>query len=163
VLKSADGGLRAVPFPVDDPERIPAPRYYDEEFYKLELEHVWPHAWQMATRLERIPEVGDWVEYQNVGQSVIIVNTEGGVKAFYNACRHRAVPFAGGKGPTGKDVPNLTPTRLKKWSDAELREFLLSGITPDFDSADEAMAEVVRNTTSQLTPADLAAPMRARR
>ena len=44
-------------------------------------------------------------------------------------------------------------------SDAELKEFLLSGITPDFDSADEAMAEVVRNTTSRLTPADLAALM----
>lgn len=66
-------------------------------------------------------------------------------------------PFAGGKGPTGKDVPNLTPTRLKKWNDAELREFLVSGITPEFDSADESMAEVVRNTTSQLTPVDLAA------
>ena len=98
MLKSADGGLRAVPFPVDDPERIPAPRYYDAEFYQAELDHVWPHAWQMATRLDRIPEVGDWVEYQNVGQSVIIVNTESGVKAWFNACRHRGVPFAGGKG-----------------------------------------------------------------
>ena len=71
--------------------------------------------------------------------------------------RDRAL--AGGKGPTGKDVPNLTPTRLKKWSDAEFREFLQTGITPEFDSADEAMAEVVRNTTSRLTPADLAALM----
>ena len=68
-------------------------------------------------------------------------------------------PLAGGKGPTGKSTPNLTPTRLSKWSDAELKEFFLSGITPEFDSADEAMAEVVRNTTSQLTPADLAALM----
>jgi carnitine monooxygenase subunit len=98
VLKSADGGLRAVPFPVNDPERIPAERYCDEAFYNLELDHVWPHAWQMATRLERIPEVGDWVEYQNVGQSVIIVRTESGVKAYHNACRHRGVPIAGGKG-----------------------------------------------------------------
>ena len=98
MLKSADGGLRAVPFPVSDPERIPAQRYYDEEFYKLELEHVWPHVWQMATRLERIPEVGDWVEYQNAGQSVIVVRTESGVKAYHNACRHRGVPIAGGKG-----------------------------------------------------------------
>lgn len=66
-----------------------------------------------------------------------------------------------GPGPKGspdaKGVPNLTPTRLAKWSDVELREFLLSGITPEFDSADETMAEVVRNTTSQLTPGDLAA------
>lgn len=67
--------------------------------------------------------------------------------------------LAGGKGPTGKDIPNLTPTRLAKWNDAELKEFFLSGLTPDYDSADEAMAEVVRNTTSQLTPEDLAALM----
>ena len=98
MLKSADGSLRAVPFPVDDPERIPAPRYYDKLFYQAELDHVWPHVWQMACRLEQIPELGDWVEYQNVGQSVIVVRTESGVKAFYNACRHRGVPIAGGKG-----------------------------------------------------------------
>ena len=67
--------------------------------------------------------------------------------------------LAGGKGPTGKEMPNLTPTRLKKWTDAELQEFLVSGITPDMDSASEMMAEVVRNTTSQLTPEDLAAVM----
>jgi mono/diheme cytochrome c family protein len=65
--------------------------------------------------------------------------------------------FAGAKGPAGKTVPNLTPTGLGKWSDAELREFLLTGITPEFDSADEAMAEVVRITTSRLTPDDLTA------
>lgn len=60
-------------------------------------------------------------------------------------------------GPEGKRSPNLTPARLKGWSDAELREFLLSGITPDGDIAAEAMAEVIRNTTSQLTPGDLSA------
>lgn len=57
----------------------------------------------------------------------------------------------------GKDVPNLTPTGLKKWSDGELKEFLLTGNTPDGDAAAETMDEVIRNTTSQLTPQDLAA------
>lgn len=65
--------------------------------------------------------------------------------------------LAGGKGPEGKGVPNLTPAKLKKWSDEELREFLLSGLTPDGDIAAQSMAEVVRNTTSQLTREDLAA------
>ena len=51
--------------------------------------------------------------------------------------------------------PNLTPARLKDRGDAELKEFLLSAMTPDGDVAAEAMAEVVRNTTSQLTPQDL--------
>ena len=69
----------------------------------------------------------------------------------------RSRHLGGVKGPAGKGVPNLTPTRLKKWSDAELTEFLTTGITPDFDTADEAMDEVIRNTTSQLTPEDLKA------
>ena len=61
------------------------------------------------------------------------------------------------KGPAGKSVANLTPAKLKKWDDNELREFLLGGITPDGDVTAETMGEVVRNTTSQLTPQDLAA------
>ncbi len=97
MLKSADGGLRPVPFPVNDPERIPAQRYYDEEFYNLEVEHVWGSAWQMACRLEQIPEPGDWIEYQNLGRSVLVVRTHDGVKAYFNSCRHRGVPIAGGK------------------------------------------------------------------
>lgn len=67
--------------------------------------------------------------------------------------------LAGGKGPDGKGVPNLTPTRLKKWSYEDLKEFLLTGLTPDGDSAAKSMEEVIRNTTSQLTPDDLAALM----
>ena len=62
-------------------------------------------------------------------------------------------------GPTGKRIPNLTPTRLKKYSDAELKDFLLTGATPDGDAANEMMDEVIRNTTSQLTAEDLAALM----
>jgi len=63
--------------------------------------------------------------------------------------------LAGGKGPDDKNVPNLTPTRLKKWSDNELKEFLTTGMYSDGDIPAEAMAEVIRNTTSQLTPEDL--------
>ncbi len=65
--------------------------------------------------------------------------------------------LAGGMGPEGKRVPNLTPARLKSWSDADLKEFLLSGATPDGDAAAEPMDEVIRNSSSKLLPADLAA------
>ena len=61
-------------------------------------------------------------------------------------------------GVKGKDgAPNLTPARLKKKDDAEVKDFLLTAMTPDGDVAAESMAEVVRNTTSQLTPQDLEA------
>ena len=63
--------------------------------------------------------------------------------------------LAGGKGPDGKNVPNLTPTELKKQSDKELKDILTTGLTPDGDVLAEAMGEVVTNTISKLTPTDL--------
>ncbi|CAN7542560.1 aromatic ring-hydroxylating dioxygenase subunit alpha [Phenylobacterium sp. LjRoot219] len=96
--KSADSMLDAVPFKVTNPQRIPAERYYDPAFFELERERLWPRVWQMACRLEEIPEVGDWVEYKILDQSVIVVRTAGGVKAFHNACRHRGVKLANGHG-----------------------------------------------------------------
>jgi mono/diheme cytochrome c family protein len=63
--------------------------------------------------------------------------------------------LAGGRGPEGKRIPNLTPTRLKEWSDSELTEYLTTGLRPDGDAADKTMDEVIRNTTSRLTPDDL--------
>ena len=90
--------LGAVPLRVTNPERIPAKRYYDKHFFELEREKVWPHVWQMAARLEEIPNLGDYVEYQILDKSVIIVNTKSGIKAFHNACRHRGVRLASGSG-----------------------------------------------------------------
>jgi len=71
---------------------------------------------------------------------------------------NRGRTLAGGMGPEGKEVPNLTPGGgLKKWRDQDIREFLVTGLTSDGDVPAEAMGEVIRNTTSQLTPADMAA------
>jgi mono/diheme cytochrome c family protein len=63
--------------------------------------------------------------------------------------------LAGGKGPDGKSVANLTPTNLKKQSDKEIKDFLVTGLTAEGDVPAEAMGEVIKNTTSQLAPSDL--------
>jgi mono/diheme cytochrome c family protein len=63
--------------------------------------------------------------------------------------------LAGGERAEGGRAPNITPTRLKKLNDAELKDMLQTGLTPDGDALSESMAEVVENTTSKLTPQDL--------
>jgi mono/diheme cytochrome c family protein len=65
--------------------------------------------------------------------------------------------LAGDKSAAVRRVPNLTRSRLERWSDTELKEFFLNGVTPDDETVSEAMNEVIRNSTSQLTPGDLAA------
>ena len=85
-----NGATRPVPFAVEIPDRIPKERYFDPDFYQLEVEHLWPRVWQMACRLEEIPAVGDFVEYEILDHSVIVARGGGGdVRAFQNACRHR--------------------------------------------------------------------------
>jgi carnitine monooxygenase subunit len=83
---------------ISDPQRIPVQRYYDADFYRLECERLWPRAWQMACRAEQVANIGDWIEYSNLGKSVIVVRTKDGVKAFHNVCRHRGLQLAEGHG-----------------------------------------------------------------
>ncbi|MBU6267458.1 MAG: aromatic ring-hydroxylating dioxygenase subunit alpha [Sphingomonadales bacterium] len=97
----ADNAVQ-VPFAVTNPELIPAERYHDAAFFELERQKLWPHVWQMACRLEEIPNLGDFVEYTILEKSVIVVNTKNGVKAFHNACRHRGVRLATGPGNCAK-------------------------------------------------------------
>lgn len=69
---------------------IPYARFTSPEFFRAEVERMWPRTWQWACREEHIPEPGDFYVYEVVGYSFIITRTEdGGIKAFYNACLHR--------------------------------------------------------------------------
>ena len=81
------------------PDRVPKERYYDPGFYQLEVEQLWSRVWQMACRLEEIPEPGEFVEYEIFDQSIIVLRSDdGGVRAFQNACRHRGVKVVEGGG-----------------------------------------------------------------
>ncbi len=88
-----------VPFAVELPDRIPKERYYDPGFFQLEVDLLWSRTWQMACRLEEIPQPDDFTEYQILDQSILVVRTEdGGARALQNACRHRGVRVAEGRG-----------------------------------------------------------------
>ncbi len=81
-----------VPHAMTRPDRVPVARYYAPEFYELECERLWPRVWQMACRLEEIPRAGDYVEYENLGQSIVVLRVDDDtVVAFHNACRHRGM------------------------------------------------------------------------
>ena len=100
-MATVDEGRATPPFPyaIEVPDRIPKERYFDPGFFALEAEQLWPRVWQMACRLEEIPEPRDFVEYENLDQSVLVVRQDdGGVAAFQNACRHRGVKVAEGQG-----------------------------------------------------------------
>jgi phenylpropionate dioxygenase-like ring-hydroxylating dioxygenase large terminal subunit len=99
VLADRRSSAHRVPYAVDVPDRIAKQRYYDAEFYALEAERLWPRVWQMACRLEEIPQPHDFAEYEFLDQSIVVLRTDDmGVHAFQNACRHRGVQFVKGRG-----------------------------------------------------------------
>jgi nitrite reductase/ring-hydroxylating ferredoxin subunit len=88
-----------VPFAMEVADRVPKERYFDPAFYQLEVERLWPRVWQMACRLEEIPAPHDFVEYEFLDQSVIVLRTDDlGVRAFQNSCRHRGTRLVVGRG-----------------------------------------------------------------
>src|SRR5215831_8953677 len=124
-----------VPFAIQVPDRIPKQRYFDADFYQLEAELLWPRVWQMACRLEEIPNPRDYAEYEILDQSVIVLRTDDmGVRAFQNACRHRGVRVVAGRGTCdngficpfhgwcyGVDGENTFVPRAKALSEHNLR------------------------------------------
>jgi mono/diheme cytochrome c family protein len=62
--------------------------------------------------------------------------------------------FSGGPNPEGEGwVPNITQKGLSAWSEAELADFLDSGVTPNFTSVSGPMERVIKNL-AQLSAAD---------
>lgn len=72
---------------------LPAGRYTDQRFFDLEKEHIWKKSWLFAAHIDEVPEPGSYMVWDRTGEPVIIVqNTRGEVKSFYNVCSHRGAP-----------------------------------------------------------------------
>ena len=82
--------LRAESAPYLGSEPIPASNYTSQAHFELEAERMRLRTWQMACREEEIPNVGDYLTYEIVGKSIVVVrSSEDEIKAFYNTCLHR--------------------------------------------------------------------------
>lgn len=60
------------------------------DYHQAEKKRLWPQTWQVAERVEDIPNVGDFFTYNVADESVIVIRTAADViKAFHNVCPHR--------------------------------------------------------------------------
>ena len=78
---------------------VPKEPYYKQDFANLEAEKLWPYVWQLACRLEEIPNVGDYLVYDIIDDSILIVRSAvDTIKAYHNVCQHRGRRLAEGCG-----------------------------------------------------------------
>jgi len=74
-------------------------RYTDAEFTHLEFEKLWSRVWQVAARVDEIPQPGDYTTYRIGDQSILVVRaSDSRIKAYYNFCPHRGTTLGQGCG-----------------------------------------------------------------
>ncbi len=78
---------------------ISTDRYISDDYASREREAVWMKTWQIVGRADELPSAGDWKEHQIFDQSYIVVrNSDGTIRGFVNACRHRGNKICHGRG-----------------------------------------------------------------
>jgi len=78
---------------------IPAPFYTDPAVAQVEKERIFGRTWQVVGRHDQIARPGDYFTTELAGEPLLVVrDTKGELRAFYNVCRHRAGPPAEGCG-----------------------------------------------------------------
>ena len=81
------------------PEGVGVGRYTDQEFARLEYEKLWSRVWQVAARVDEVPEKGDYTTYKIGDQSILLVRVDADtIKAYFNFCPHRGTTLGDGCG-----------------------------------------------------------------
>jgi phenylpropionate dioxygenase-like ring-hydroxylating dioxygenase large terminal subunit len=84
--KPIEAGSDALPEPVT----FDAEAYTSEAYARTERDKLWRKVWQQAGRVEEIPDVGNYITYDILDDSILIVRTAPDeLRAYYNVCSHR--------------------------------------------------------------------------
>lgn len=83
-------------------EIFPTDAYVSPDYARREFDRLWTKIWQYACRLEELPTVGSYITYEILDQSIIVVRSDKGIRAFYNSCTHRGRRLTQGCGHTAR-------------------------------------------------------------
>lgn len=77
---------------------LPQALYTSPAAYEFDLQAIFQRCWLQAGIEGEIPRPGDYLTYEVAGSSIIVLrNSEGGINAFFNTCRHRGARICGDK------------------------------------------------------------------
>src|SRR5271163_3805225 len=78
---------------------LPSYLYTEPDAFAAEKERIFARSWQVMGHRDQVANPGDYFTTELVGEPLLIVRDSGGtLRGFYNVCRHRAGPPAEGCG-----------------------------------------------------------------
>jgi choline monooxygenase len=128
--------------PLEHASTIPALWYLDEGLADHERRTVFSRSWQVAGRVEQVAEPGHYLTIDIAGEPIVVVRGEdGGLRAFFNVCRHHAAAVM--TGSEGRTLSMRCP--YHGWTyglDGRLKGVPEFGGVCDFDPASNGLVEV---------------------
>lgn len=90
--------LHSLPIPNSwDRRGLPGWTYHSQALFDLERDHVFLNHWQVVGHVNDLPEKGDWITYDMLGERAVVMRgADGVVRAFHNLCRHRGARVVDG-------------------------------------------------------------------
>lgn len=81
---------------------LPPGRYTSQEFFDLEMKHLWGKVWLYAGHASQLPEPGSYLLLDIPWAPVFLMRgKDDKIRAFYNVCSHRGAPLV--RETTGKE------------------------------------------------------------
>jgi phenylpropionate dioxygenase-like ring-hydroxylating dioxygenase large terminal subunit len=75
---------------LSNPTTIGVEAYISESYARAERDRLWRKVWQQVGRVEELPEVGSYLTYDILDDSIIVVRTgDNEFNAHHNVCMHR--------------------------------------------------------------------------
>jgi len=75
---------------LEDAVRFGVEAYISEDYARAERDRLWRKIWQQVGRVEDVPEVGDYLTYDILDDSLLVVRTAPDeIRAYHNVCTHR--------------------------------------------------------------------------
>ncbi len=89
---------QTIPVPNDwDRRGLPAWTYRSKALFALEREQVFLTHWQVVGHVCDLPQPGDWLTFDLLGERAVVMRGQDGVvRAFHNLCRHRGARVVDG-------------------------------------------------------------------
>ncbi|MCK9932630.1 aromatic ring-hydroxylating dioxygenase subunit alpha [Frankia sp. Mgl5] len=76
--------------PLSEPLEIGVEAYISPEYARAERDKLWRKVWQQVGRVEEIPRVGDFLTYEILDDSLVVVRSAPDrIRAYHNVCSHR--------------------------------------------------------------------------
>ena len=75
---------------LSDAVTIGVDAYISDEYARAERDKLWRKVWLQAGRIEELPNIGDYITYEILDDSILIVRkTSDEIAAYHNVCAHR--------------------------------------------------------------------------